>query len=112
MADSPPEESFLAVVDPKAATRATSVLIALRIGYAYNWFDVGPGLPSIGHQFGVGPAAWGVLVAAFLVGAGLLQVPAGFLARRYGARTISLLGVGILSLSGAACALATSYDLL
>jgi len=99
-------------LDPRTATRATVALIALRVGYAYNWFDVGPALPSIGSTFAVGPAAWGVLLAAFLVGAGLLQVPAGFLARRYGARIVSLGGVGILAVSGAAAGLAPSFPVL
>jgi len=94
------------------AARATWALVALRIGYAYNWFDVGPALPSIGTTYAVGPAQWGVLVAAFLVGAGLLQVPAGLLARRYGARSVSLAGVGLLSVSAAACGAAPSFDVL
>jgi MFS family permease len=89
--------------------RATAVLIALRVGYAYNWFSIGPALPAIGSEFGVGPAAWGLLVAAFLVGAGLLQVPAGFLARRYGARSVSLAGVGLLAASSVASAFAPSF---
>jgi predicted MFS family arabinose efflux permease len=93
-------------------TRATVVLIALRVGYAYNWFSVGPALPSIGTEFGVGPADWGLLVAAFLVGAGLLQVPAGFLARRYGARGVSLAGVGLLAVSALGSAVAPSFPLL
>ena len=99
-------------LSPQAATRATWALVALRIGYAYNWFDVGPALPSIGAQYSVGPAQWGLLVGAFLVGAGLLQVPAGFLARRYGARSVSLAGVGVLAVSGAACGVAPSFAVL
>ena len=99
-------------LDHRTATRATIALIAMRVGYAYNWYDVGPALPSIGSAFAVGPAAWGVLLAAFLVGAGLLQVPAGFLARRYGARAVSLAGVGILAVSGAACGFAPSFPVL
>jgi predicted MFS family arabinose efflux permease len=99
-------------LSPRAAARATWALVALRIGYAYNWFDVGPALPSIGTAFGVGPAQWGLLVAAFLVGAGLLQVPAGLLARRYGARSVSLAGVGLLAVSGAACGAAPSFAVL
>lgn len=99
-------------LSPQAATRATWALVALRIGYAYNWFDVGPALPSIGTTYGVGPAQWGLLAAAFLVGAGLLQVPAGFLARRYGARSVSLAGVGLLAVSAAACGAAPSFAVL
>jgi MFS family permease len=92
-----------------AVRRATVALIALRVGYAYNWFSIGPALPAIGAAFGVGPADWGLLVAVFLVGAGLLQVPAGFLARRYGARIVSLAGVGLLAASSIASAFAPSF---
>jgi predicted MFS family arabinose efflux permease len=99
-------------LSPRAAARATAALIALRIGYAYNWFDISPALRPIGATYGVGPADWGVLVAAFLVGAGLLQVPAGLLARRYGARSVSLAGVGLLAVSAAACAAAPSFLIL
>ena len=99
-------------LEPRAAARATGALIALRIGYAYNWLDIGPALGSIGATYAVGPAEWGLLVAAFLVGAGLLQVPAGFLSRRYGARAVSLAGVGILAIGGAACAAAPSFPVL
>ena len=88
------------------------MLIALRVGYAYNWYSIGPALPAIGSTFGVGPADWGLLVGVFLVGAGLLQVPAGFLARRYGARATSLAGVGLLALSAVVSALAPSFDFL
>ena len=89
--------------------RATAALIALRIAYAYNWFDVGPALPQIGKTFGVGPAQWGVLVAAFLVSAGLFQVPAGFLARRYGSRSVTLGGAGILAVGAAAAGGSPSF---
>jgi predicted MFS family arabinose efflux permease len=99
-------------IGPGAVSRATWILIALRIGYAYNWFDTGPALPSIGTTFGVGPAQLGLLVAMFLVGAGLLQVPAGFLALRYGARAVSIAGVGLLAVTGAASAFAPSFDVL
>jgi len=99
-------------LSPRAAARATWALVALRVGYAYNWFDVGPALPSIGTTFAVGPAQWGLLVAAFLVGAGLLQVPAGLLSRRYGARSVSLAGVGVLAVSAAACGAAPSFVVL
>ncbi|MGP8072418.1 MAG: MFS transporter [Thermoplasmata archaeon] len=96
-------------VSAREANRATALLVALRVGYAYNWFTVGPALPAIGVTFGVGPADWGVLVAIFLVGAGLFQVPAGLMARRYGARVVALAGVGLLALGAGASALAPNF---
>ncbi len=101
-----------AAIGPRAVTRSTLVLIALRVGYAYNWFSVGPALPEIGSTFHVGPEDWGILVAAFLVGAGLFQVPAGLLARHYGPRSVSLWGVGLLAAGGIASALSPSFAIL
>jgi MFS family permease len=106
------ESDLASVIGPRAVTRSTVVLIALRVGYAYNWFSVGPALPEIGSTFHVGPEDWGILVAAFLVGAGLFQVPAGLLARRYGARAVSLWGVGLLAAGGIASAVSPSFVVL
>ena len=97
---------------PGVAARATAALIALRIAYAYNWFDIGPALRPIGVTFDVGPTQWGILVAAFLVSAGVFQVPAGFLARRYGSRSISLAGAGLLATGAAACGAAPTFAVL
>ena len=106
------EESDLRPLSRRSVRRATVILIALRVGYAYNWFSIGPALLPIGAEFSVGPADFGLLIAVFLVGAGLLQVPAGFLARRYGARAISLAGVATLAVSTVASAFAPSFALL
>ena len=92
--------------------RATAILIALRFGYAYNWFDIGPALPRIGSTFGVGPGAWGMLVAVFLLGAGAAQVPAGLLARRHGERPVTFAGVGLLAVAALASAFAPSFAFL
>ncbi len=94
---------------PRTVRRATALLLALRVGYAYNWFSIGPALLAVGSTFSVGPADWGLLVAAFLAGAGAFQVPAGLLSRRYGARGVSLAGVGLLALGAGASALSTSF---
>jgi MFS family permease len=88
------------------------LLIILRFGYAYNWFDIGPALPRIGTTFGVGPAAWGVLVAGFLVGAGATQVPAGFLARRHGERPVALAGAALLAVAALGSAYSPSFAIL
>jgi predicted MFS family arabinose efflux permease len=100
------------ILSAPAVRRATVLLIALRIGYAYNWFDVGPLLPAIGAEFSVGVADWGLLLAAFLVGAGLLQVPSGFLSRRYGSRVVCLAGTALLAVGAIGGALAPSFAAL
>jgi MFS family permease len=94
------------------AGRATVALIALRVLYAYNWMDVGAALPQIQQTFHVGAAEWGVLLAVFLAGAGILQVPAGFLSRRYGSRAVSLWGIALLGGAAAATALAPTFAVL
>ncbi|MHB1434853.1 MAG: MFS transporter [Thermoplasmata archaeon] len=97
---------------PASPGRSLAVLIALRIGYAYNWFNVSAALPGIGAQFDVGPGEWGLLLAAFLVAAGVMQVPAGLLSRRFGARALSLAGAGLLGAASLAGAFAPSFDAL
>lgn len=94
---------------PASAGPSTWLLVAMRAGYAYNWFDIGPALRGIGLSFGVGPAQWGLLVGAFLAGAGACQVPAGLLGRRYGNRVVSLAGAALLAVFGIASGLAPSY---
>ncbi len=91
------------------AGRATLALIALRVLYAFNWFDVGPGLPAIGVEFGIGSVGWGLLLAAFFAGAGALQIPAGLLARRWGTRSVALGGAVVLGGAVLASSLAPSF---
>jgi predicted MFS family arabinose efflux permease len=99
-------------VPARQATRSAWLLIAMRAGYAYNWFDVGPALPRIGATFGVGPSDWGLLIAVFLVGAGAFQVPAGLLSRRYGARALSVGGAALLAGAAIGTAVAPTFPLL
>ena len=105
----PPTAGMLLRLFRGPAGRATAVLIGIRIAYAYNWFDVGPALPNLSSEFGVGPVAWGFLIAAFLVGAALFQIPSGFLARRYGPRSVALGGAGLLAAASIASSLAPDF---
>ena len=94
---------------PGQVARATWVLIVMRAAYAYNWFDIGPAFPGIGASFGVGPSGWGLLLAAFLAGAGAFQVPAGLLGRRFGNRGVSLAGAALLGGFGILSGFAPSF---
>jgi predicted MFS family arabinose efflux permease len=105
-------EAGSSAVTPASATRATIALVLLRIAYAYNWFDIGPGFPALSATFQLDPTDWGILLAAFLGGAGLWQVPSGVLTRRYGTRTVSLTGSALLGVAALASAGAPSFDVL
>jgi MFS family permease len=107
-----PEPPALPSVSPAAAARATVALILLRIAYAYNWFDIGPGFPALSATFDLTPTDWGILLAAFLAGAGLWQVPSGLLARRYGTRIVSIAGAALLGGASLASAASPSFDVL
>ncbi|MCI4363040.1 MAG: MFS transporter [Thermoplasmata archaeon] len=78
------------------------MLFLARIAYAFSWYNIGAVLPLIGGRFGAGTDALGVVLGAFLAGAGLFQVPAGFAAIRWGNRNSSIFG---LLLMGGACVL-------
>ncbi|MCI4346038.1 MAG: MFS transporter [Thermoplasmata archaeon] len=86
-----------------------AVLFLARIAYAFSWYNIGAVLPLIGGRFGAGPDALGFVLGAFLAGAGLFQVPAGFAAIRWGNRNSSIFG--LLLMGGAGVLSAFSPDL-
>lgn len=88
------------------------VLFLARVVYAFSWYNVGAVLPIIGTALSAGPAQLGVVLGAFLVGVGVFQVPAGLLSVRYGARTVSLLGLLVLGAGGLASAFAPTWPIL
>jgi MFS family permease len=87
-----------------------AVLFLARIAYAFSWYNIGAVLPLIGGRFGAGPDALGFVLGAFLAGAGIFQVPAGFAAIRWGNRNSSIFG--LLLMGSAAVLSAFSPDLL
>ncbi len=56
-------------------------------------------LPLIGSNLAVDPAGLGIVLASFLVGVGLFQVPAGLAAVRYGNRNVCLSGLAGMALA-------------
>jgi MFS family permease len=94
-----------AALPPRVATRAMALLVAMRVVYAYNWFDAGSILPQIGPALQMPSSLWGASIGAFLAGAAAFQVPAGLLSLRRGARSIALLGGLVLGASAFASGL-------
>jgi MFS family permease len=79
---------------------AAVMLIIGRICYAFNWYNVGAVLPLLGKGLDANTGQLGVVLGAFLVGAGIFQVPAGLIALRWGYRTTSIFA---LLLMGSFC---------
>jgi MFS family permease len=90
----------------------TSALFLARIVYAFNWYNVGAVLPLIGGSLSAGPVQLGIILGAFLVGAGVFQVPAGLASIRFGARRVSLFGLAVLGLAGLASAFSPNWETL
>jgi MFS family permease len=83
-------------LDPSARRAAAGMLVLARIVYAFSWYNVGAVLPLIGNHLGASTAELGIVLAAFLVGAGVFQVPAGLFAIRWGYRTTSILALAVM----------------
>ena len=90
----------------------TATLFIARVVYAFNWYNVGAVLPLIGSSLAAGPVQLGIILGAFLVGAGLFQVPAGLAAIRYGARAVSLFGLVVLGAASLASAFSPNWETL
>ena len=75
------------------AHRRNEALVSLFIGrtvYAFNWYNIGAVLPLIRTGLAVDTAELGIVLAAFLIGAAIFQVPAGLAAMRWGNRTVAI----------------------
>jgi MFS family permease len=91
---------------------AVATLIAARVVYAYNWYNVGAVLPLIGASLHASTAELGVILGAFLIGVSLFQLPAGLASARYGPRRVSLAGIGLFGVAGVASAFAPDWPTL
>ena len=85
--------------------RAFGSLVVARIIYAINWVNVGAIFYLMGPDLHAGVSGLGLVSATFYLGLGLLQVPGGILAARWGPKRVVVLGIFLSSAS----ALATSF---
>ena len=83
-------------LDPAARRSAAVILVLARIAYAFNWYNVGAVLPLIGKGLDASTFELGVVLGAFLVGAGIFQIPAGLLAMRWGYRSTSVFALVLM----------------
>ncbi len=73
---------------------------------------MGAVLPLIGTDFSIGTERLGIVLGAFLAGAGIFQLPAGFAALRWGNRRVCLAALVIMGAFALASAFAPNWIVL
>jgi MFS transporter, ACS family, D-galactonate transporter len=105
-------------VRPSAATarhRRWIMLAVLALGFAamtLNWFAMPTAFAGIGTDLHAGLPDLALLISAFVIGYGVMHIPAGFLAARIGLRLTMTGGLVIEGVVTAGSGLAPSYPIL
>jgi MFS family permease len=76
--------------------------------YAVNWLNVGAIFVLMEPDLGSGVGGLGTLTSAFYLGIGLMQLPGGVLAARWGPKNTVVLGIFLSSFSALGTAAASS----
>ncbi len=96
-------------IDPRRRAVAAWALLVARATYAYNWYDIGGVLPLVGQHFAIGTVDRGVVLAAFLLGAAIFQLPAGYAAMRWGNALTSVAALGAMAAFALASGVAPTW---
>lgn len=80
-------------------SKAIGSLILARIVYAVNWLNFGAIFYLMGTDVGAGVSGLGNITSVFYLGLGLLQVPGGILAAKYGPKRIVVSGIFLTSIA-------------
>jgi MFS family permease len=91
---------------------ASLSLIVARIVYGINWFNISAIFPLIALEFGNDVSLLGSMSAAFFIGVGLFQIPAGIFASRFDPRISAIVGIIITSAAALLCGLVFSSSQL
>ena len=87
---------------------ASLSLIVARIVYGINWFNISAIFPLIALEFEKDVSLLGSMSAAFFIGVGLFQIPAGIFASRFDPRISAIVGIIITSAAALLCGLVFS----
>jgi predicted MFS family arabinose efflux permease len=88
--------------------KASFSLIIARIVYGINWFNIYAIFPLIALEFNKDVSLLGSISAAFFMGVGLFQIPAGIFAAKFNPRISAIVGITISSTAALLCGLVFS----
>lgn len=83
--------------------KTSLLLVALFLGYTMVYIDkfsVGYSLIPISTEFGLDPAAKGMVMSAFFLGYAIMQIPMGVVINKVGSRVVligSIIGIGLFA---------------
>jgi len=80
-------------------TRALATMVFARIVYALNWMNLGAIFFLMSADLAAGVSGLGTVTATFYLGIGLMQVPGGVMAAKWGPKKVVVLGIFLYSLS-------------
>jgi MFS family permease len=79
--------------------RAVVALVAARIVYAINWLNIGAIFYLMSTDLNSGVSGLGTLTSSFYLGVGIMQVPGGILAAKWGPKRTVSTGILVSSLA-------------
>ena len=92
--------------------RAMGSMIFARIIYALNWMNFGAIFYLMRSDLGAGVSGLGNVTAAFYLGIGILQVPGGLLAAKWGARRVVVIGIFLFSVAALGTSVASNVAVI
>jgi MFS family permease len=101
-----------AAVRPALPRRLVALIGAIVLVDTLLYAALAPLLPALEEEFSLSKSGSGVLVGSYAAGTFLGALPGGFAAARYGPRAVVIAGLGLMTASGVAFALAQSAALL
>lgn len=84
---------------PRMEQRAVIALVATRIVYAINWLNIGAIFYLMSADLNSGVSGLGTLTSSFYLGVGIMQVPGGILAAKWGPKRTVSTGVLVSALA-------------
>lgn len=98
--------------DSPRVRSALAALIVMRIVYAINWLNIGAIFFAMGPDLRSGVVGLGTLTSSFYIGLGIMQVPGGVLAAKWGPKKIVVLGTLVSSVAAFAVGFANDLALV
>ncbi|MFI1016045.1 nitrate/nitrite transporter [Streptomyces sp. NPDC020965] len=86
-----------------------ALLVAGYVGLTLNWFNIASAFTPISEELGTSFTQLAFLIALFLIGYGVVHVPAGLLATRLGLKRTLVLGIVLQSVGGILSGIAVEY---